>query len=207
MTEGTNLIPISDAQAEALKEATSLLRDVGGFLRETFGTVPEDVVGLLGGDYLKVKRAENLARTIEKARKRLNERKVDTKDHPAPLTLGLPIMIAAADENRDELQDIWAALLAAAADPARSRGFRLKFIEIAKKLDPLDAAVLNGVSAMGGRVEAGNRSSLAASVHITGDQLDVSMANLLELGLLQDANMMVTGMAPLGLEFLRAIAQ
>jgi hypothetical protein len=60
---------------------------------------------------------------------------------------------------------------------------------------------------MGGRVEAGNRSSLAASVHITGDQLDVSMANLLELGLLQDANMMVTGMAPLGLEFLRAIAQ
>jgi len=207
MTEGTNLIPISDAQAEALKEATSLLRDVGGFLRETFGTVHEDVVGLLRGDYLKVKRAENLARTIEKARKRLNERKVDTAHHPAPLTLGLPIMIAAADENRDELQDIWAALLAAAADPARSRGFRLKFIEIAKKLDSLDAAVLSEMNRTGGRLEVGNRGSLAANLHITPDEVHVSIANLITLGPLEDANMMVTHVAPLGREFLRAIAK
>jgi hypothetical protein len=207
MTEGTNIIPISDAQAEALKEATSLLRDLGGFLRETFGTVPEDVVGLLGGDYLKVKRAENLARTIEKARKRLSERKVDTKDHPAPLTLGLPIMIAAADENRDELQDIWAALLAAAADPARSRGFRLKFIEIAKKLDPLDAAVLIEMNHTGGRIEAGNRGSLAASLHITRDEVDISMTNLSALGLLENPSAALTVMVPLGREFLRAIAK
>jgi hypothetical protein len=51
-------------------------------------------------------------------------------------------MVAAADESRDELQEIWGALLAAAADPKRSRSFRLKFIEVAKELDPLDALVL-----------------------------------------------------------------
>lgn len=197
-------IPISDEQAKLGQEALKTLQGIGGFLKDTFGTLPQDVVGLLGGDYLKVKRAENLYRMFEKAKKRLEDNHVQEPD--ASPSLAIPIMLAAADESRDELQDIWAALLAAAADPARNRGFRLKFIEIAKKLDPIDAAVLNQLRAMGGRVEAGNRSSLAASIHVTVDEVHVSIANLVELGLMEDANMMVAGTSPLGREFLRAIA-
>jgi hypothetical protein len=64
----TDLIPISDEQAKAIQEALKTLRGLGGFLRETFGTIPEDLVGLLGGDRLKVLRAENLARILDKAR-------------------------------------------------------------------------------------------------------------------------------------------
>jgi hypothetical protein len=69
---------------------------------------------------------------IDKARKRLRDRKVETPKS-ASLSLTLPILEAAANESRDELQDLWARLLAAAADPARAPAFRLAFIEAVKK--------------------------------------------------------------------------
>src|SRR3954470_9613782 len=99
MTEN-NLVPISDEQAKAIQEALKALQGLGGFLRETLGTVPSDVVGLLGGDYLKVRRAENLSKIIDKAKKRLEH--ADVKTEPPPLSLMLPILVAAADEDRDE---------------------------------------------------------------------------------------------------------
>jgi hypothetical protein len=52
-----DVIPISDEQAKAIQEALKALQGVGGFLKKTFGTLPQDIVGLLGGDYLKVRRA------------------------------------------------------------------------------------------------------------------------------------------------------
>lgn len=121
MSDGGDLIPITDAQAKALQElakaaqegskaaqeALKALQGFGSFLRETFGTVPEDVVALLGGNWLKVRRAEQLVRMLEKARARLRARKV-TPEWPSPSLL-LPLLIAAADESRDELQDIWAS--------------------------------------------------------------------------------------------------
>ena len=52
-----SLTPITDEQAKAIQEALKTLQGVGGFPKETFGTMPQDIVGLLGGDYLKVRRA------------------------------------------------------------------------------------------------------------------------------------------------------
>jgi hypothetical protein len=74
---------------------------------ETFGNVPEDIVGLLAGDWIKVRRAENIASTAEKAKERLKARKMEAPE-PASLSLALPIFVAAAEESRDELQDLWA---------------------------------------------------------------------------------------------------
>jgi len=115
------IIPVSDEQAKAIQEALKALQGLGGFMKETFGTVPQDIVGLLGGDYLKVRRAENLYRMIEKAKKKLEDAHVNQPD--APPSLAIPIMIAAADESRDELLDLWAALLAAALIPKRMDRF------------------------------------------------------------------------------------
>jgi hypothetical protein len=103
------------------------------------------------------------------------------------LSISLPLLVAAADESRDELQEIWARLLAAAADPSRARSFRLAFIDAAKKLDPLDAAVLQIVQAdHGGRISGDVRNSLAASVHVSRDEVDVSILNLAKLELVAD---------------------
>jgi hypothetical protein len=114
-----SLIPISDEQAKAIQEALKTLQRFGGFVADTLGTVPQDVIGLLGADWIKVRRAENLQRIWQKFKERQKARNVDASP-PASLSVALPILIGAADESRDELQDIWARLLAAAADPSRA---------------------------------------------------------------------------------------
>ena len=173
MSEIGSGLPVSEEQAKAIQEALKTLRSAGDYLREVLGTVPEDVVALLGGNWLKVKRAENLIRTVEKARERLNKDHI--KFEPASLSIGLPILIAAADESREELQEIWARLLVAAADPNRSKSFRLAFIEAAKKLDPLDVGVLLKVrERTQNMILEGTRQWLASVLTATPDQILVS---------------------------------
>jgi hypothetical protein len=67
-----NLTPIGDEQAKAIAEALKTLQGLGGFLRQTFGTVPEDLVGILGGDLLAARRIENLGRIMEKSQAKLH---------------------------------------------------------------------------------------------------------------------------------------
>src|SRR5437660_1458996 len=57
-------------------------------------------------------------------------------------SVAIPLLRAAYDESRPELQQIWAKLIAAAIDPNRSGQFRLSFIATLKQFDPLDAQVL-----------------------------------------------------------------
>jgi hypothetical protein len=201
MTENS-LLPITDEQAKAIHEALKTLQGLGGFLKDTLGTVPSDIVGLLGGDYLKVRRAENLSKMFEKAKKRLEQSGIE-KAAPPSLSLLLPIVAAAADEDRDELQDIWAGLLATAADPHRTKAFRLKFIEIAGKLDPLDAGVLREILGAGGQTGEAARGSAIAKFGVTADEVQISIQNLVELDLLAVPNASPL-LAPLGREFLKA---
>jgi hypothetical protein len=200
-----SLIPISDEQAKAIQEALKTLRGLGGYLKQTLGTVPEDIVGLLGGDWLKVRRAENLVCTVKKMRERLRARGVEPTEPPS-LSLLLPILVAAAEESRDELQDMWARLLAAAADPSRAMAFRIAFIEAVKKMDPLDASVLQSVQAGGGGVRDETRNSIAAQLHVSRDEVDVSIANLEKLDLLSLIHSGFTGILPFGRELLRTVS-
>ncbi len=112
---------------------------------------------------------------------------------------------AAADESREEIQDLWARLLAAAADPARSRSFRNAFIETIKKMVPLDAAVFQAAHAAGGRVGDDRRNSIAAELHIPRDPIDVSISNLENLGLMTATNPVVSVISAFGREFLRTL--
>jgi len=80
----SELIPITDEQAKAIQESAKLgqdalgvIKDLGGYLREILGTVPEDFVGLIGSDWLNVRRADNMARIAAKARERLHARHVE----------------------------------------------------------------------------------------------------------------------------------
>src|SRR6266567_4418792 len=61
---------------------------------------------------------------------------------PANLAVALPILHAAADESREELQELYARLLAAAMDPNRASQVRRSLVEFVRQLDPLDASVL-----------------------------------------------------------------
>jgi hypothetical protein len=205
MSDSGNVTPITDEQAKAIQEAIKALRGLGGFLREAVGTVPEDLVGYLGGDWLKVRRRENLVRLLERFRERLNARKTKIKE-PISLSVALPLFRAAADESRDELQDLWARLLAAAADPSRASHFRQAFIETAKRMDPLDAAVLSSLQGQqGGGVSSTGLNGLAVELGVSRDQIEVSCGNLKKLELVggsQNSSFLL----PFGREFLRAVS-
>jgi len=211
MSDTGGLIPLGDEQAKAVREAAKAtqealkaLQKVGGFLREVLGTVPEDLVGYLGGDWLKVRRAENIARIVEKARERLEARGAEA-EQPS-ISVAVPLLIAAANESRDELQDLWARLLAAAADRARARSFRNAFIEAAQKMEPLDAGVLLAVQRNGELATREVRSRVAASMKATPDEIEVSLANLVRLELAQPTHRPDIAISPFGREFLRATA-
>lgn len=203
MSDAGSLISMSDEQAKAVQEAIKALRGLGGFLEKTFGTLPQDVVGVLGGDWLKVRRAENIARMVQKAKERLEARRVETPE-PASLSLTLPILVAAADESRDELQDLWARLLAAAADPSRAGFFRIRFVDAAKRMDPLDAAVLSRSKHEQG-VSGTRLNTLAEDLRVTRDQIDVSCENLRKLELFR-GNETTNHLTPFGREFILAVS-
>jgi hypothetical protein len=112
----------------------------GGWVADVLGDAPKDVVGLLFSDKVKVLRAERAAKLLAGAKKRLADRGIEAE--PPSLKLAIPILAAAADENRDELRDLWERLLAAAMDPNRQGAFRQNFITIVKEMDPFDALVL-----------------------------------------------------------------
>jgi hypothetical protein len=136
-----SLIPISDEQAKLGREAVKTLRGLGGFIAKALGSTPEDFIGYFGGDFLRVRRAENMARLLSEASTRLTERGVEDP-RPASLSVALPILRGAADEDRDELVDLWARLLANAMDP-KLNNVRHQFISAVQAMDPPDARTMN----------------------------------------------------------------
>jgi hypothetical protein len=186
MNDTGNLIAISDAQASAIQEGLKTLQGFGGFLEKTFGTIPQDLVGIFGGDWLKAYRLHNINRLTEKFKARVEERGV--KPERISPSVWLPILRAAVDESRDELQDIWAALLAAAADPARARWVRVELTETVKQLEPLDALILKTITTsprpnLGSEMAAG----LVEVLNVERDDVFVSLEHLHQLGCLEDS--------------------
>jgi hypothetical protein len=89
---------------------------------------PEDAVGLVLGDPLHFVRTV-IARTLDQLISKIFERRGVTDTQPVSPSLAIPLLRAAYDESRPELQQLWADLIAAAMDPKRSGRVRLSFID------------------------------------------------------------------------------
>ncbi|MGQ0741243.1 MAG: Abi-alpha family protein [Alphaproteobacteria bacterium] len=204
MSDDHNMIPITDEQARMAQEAIKLLRDVGSFLSKALGSTPEDLVGMLGGDWLKIRRAENIARLIVASKERLQKDGV-IEPQSATLSQALPILRAAADESREEIRDLWARLLAAAMDPTRANQVRSRFIDAIKQLDPCDALVLQSIARRGTKIDLSQRNDIIRELVRGPDEVDVSIQNLRELELLHELSPGVVMLSPFGREFVRII--
>jgi hypothetical protein len=181
-----SLIPISDEQAKLGQEIIKALRGLGSFVEKALGSTPEDLIGYLGGDWLHIRRAVNIAGMLHKARERLVALGMN-ETTPAPLSLALPILQGAADEDREALVDLWARLLASAMAPATRNSVRRAFIAAVKEMDPADAKAMHHlhiekmpfiVRADGGpnSVEA-----VARQLHYRRDDVEVSVEHLAAL--------------------------
>jgi hypothetical protein len=183
----SDLVPISDEQAKALQEIAKttgtgldLVGRAGSYVGWVLGTVPADLVGLLGGDWLSQVRIRNLAHYKERTEEILRTRGVAETEAVSP-SIAVPLLRAAADESRPELQELWATLLAAALDPKRSHLVRRSFIETLSKFEPLDAAVLWTRHQIPGGLEPTSRDFLATRLGVPNQAIVVSFMNLQKL--------------------------
>lgn len=203
MLEEGQLIPISDEQAKLGQEVLKVMGGIGGFFKDALGSVPEDLVGYLGGDWLRLRRVENIARMMERTRERLKADGV-IETEPASLTLALPILRGAADESREELQDLWARLLAASLDPSRAGCVRQGFAEVISKMDPLDARVLIFFKGNYHLLNSVSPDQWSQMLGLSVDELEASLWHLEKLGLVHRG--IGTSTTAFGREFLRIVS-
>lgn len=179
--DGNDLIPIDDEQAKLGQDIVEASRNLGGYLADILADLPKDLVGLLIGDRVKVLRAERLALLWEKAKKRLQNRGI-TEPEPPSLKLALPILAAAADENREELQDLWERLLAAAMDPKRQGCVRQSLISTVRQMDPFDVLILRVIADNpSANWTPSGRDFMSSRLQSSQDEVLVSFQNLEKL--------------------------
>jgi hypothetical protein len=94
-----SLIPVSDEQAKLGQEIVKAFRGLGSFLEKTLGSTPEDLIGYLWGDRLRVRRVEGVIRALKTTKERLEAEGI-REPIAAPLSIALPILRGAADEAR-----------------------------------------------------------------------------------------------------------
>jgi Abortive infection alpha len=179
-----SLIPVTDSQAKAVEKLASFGQTVveeGGqltrFIGRILGTAPEDAVGIILGDplhHIRARIALWYDQNIDEILKRRNVKKTE----PVSPSVAIPLLRAAYDESRPELQQLWAELIAAAMDPKRSDQMRLSFITTVKQFDPLDALVLRELYNRSGSLSPNSRDFLATHLKRAGDEIEISAQNL-----------------------------
>jgi Abortive infection alpha len=140
MSESTE---IAKAAAETAKFGTKAL-DVTEKLMTFLGKVfkePLDQVSGIVSDRLKFFRWQRQVRMAEEAEKILKSRGTQ-ETRAVPPKLALPLIEAASLEEDDDLQNLWAKLLANAMDPNFKSELRYTYIDILKSLTPLDVKIL-----------------------------------------------------------------
>ena len=176
------------AVQEVAKTGRALIEpgtDLARFVGKALDTVPEDAVGLLGGDYLHELRLRNLDKISRKTEEILRKRGVEEPEPIGPKAL-LPALEAASEESNETLQDMWAELLANAMDPNNNNILRQIFIETLKKLDLLDALVFQQLAQTLQQLQGQNYGAITPEdlvpiVNMRKTQIEMSLENLKSL--------------------------
>jgi hypothetical protein len=142
--EGQGATMTDEAQAVAAVATTAgkvadIIRAVGAYSGDVLQTVPHDLVGLIVGDALKERRKVSQARLAAATQAKLEQIEAERLSRPS-VSVVLPLLAAAADEERDELRALWASLLANAAVDG-GRKVRREFFETIRGMEPADACV------------------------------------------------------------------
>ncbi len=204
VTEGAKPVQESAKMGRALVEAGS---DLARFLGKALGTVPEDTVGLLGGDYLHDLRIRNLDRISRKTEEVLRDRGVEDPEPIGPKAL-LPAQEAASEETDGKLQGMWANLLANAMDPNSDTALLRVFTETLKQFEPIDALVfqvMGGISISAETLEpvhvaTGQTLFQAKDFDLRETKLELSVDRLQKLNCIKSSKFSVGDLINAGFE-------
>lgn len=125
------------ASGKAIDAVSSLCKFVADI---TFGSITQ-AIGIVE-DKLIYMRWERQVRFIKKAKALLEELGLSGKQRPVPMSIAIPLLQSAFIEEDDELQDLWAQLMANAANKSYKREIRRAYISILQDLTSLDAQIM-----------------------------------------------------------------
>ncbi len=206
--EGKAVAAVAETAGKVVDAASGL----GRFLAKMLGTVPEDAVGLLGGDWISHLRSRNAHRLQLRTDEILGLRNAEIE--PLSLSVARPLLEAAQDESRDELVEMWARLLANALDKSRPP-IRRTFIEALERFDPLDALIMDRTFERE-RFNYVPHDEWPDQLGVTTDELRISLEHLREIGcIVLEERTVVPGhreeschmLMPFGRELMRACSE
>lgn len=188
-------IPITDEQARMGQEAAKTVRtfldllvSVGrGLANSQLATIAGDAVGhWLRADNLHQDRLNNIEMLKVNGDAKIKHIKQDRISEPSPSVV-LPLLEAAMDESREQLQDLWASLLANCMIDGGSK-VRRDFFVTRKALEPIDAVILelfNIPAVARPRVDSDQAAAMSAALKdrkISGVSNDTLFVSLQALG-------------------------
>ncbi|MBW4035541.1 MAG: DUF4393 domain-containing protein [Proteobacteria bacterium] len=199
-----------EATAEAIKAARDMLSFVADPLKEIVG---------MATDSMKVRRFQRQIRLSEQLRRYLRDHGLEAPSREIPLNFSVPLIEYASLEEDDELQDVWARMLANAADASSKTERRTAFLAMLKDMTTLDVKILalihnakplrpDGLIYTGNFPDSGSQSDQGSRPGIVRNDVSVSLNNLSRLGCL-DPSITYGGLAvthvrltPLGRAFI-----
>ena len=127
--------------AKTTSDAICLTDKFSNFLGRIFGPSLQDIgdVAHLKTQYWKLKNAVAFQEKVERL---LEERGVENIKH-INARVGIPLIEAAVNEDRDELQELWAQLMASTISPESFLNAQRSHIEALKEFEPKDAETLS----------------------------------------------------------------
>jgi hypothetical protein len=128
--------------AKTTGKAIEAAEKMGSFISRIIGE-PLDAISGMVTDRLRFMRWERQTRFVDRYWEIINRRQLAVLPGVAPPKLVLPIIEHASLEENNELQDLWANLLASIVDPKFSEKIRTAYIDILKELEVIDVHVLN----------------------------------------------------------------
>lgn len=175
--------------AKTTSKGIDAIRDASPFINRVFGPLVENAVGLLS-DRLQYYRLSQFLTLKDKTNALLDARCI-TDTQAVPPHIALPLIEAATITDNEELQDLWAGLMANALDPAFKEDIRPAYISIIKDLSPLDARVLqlvnDGVNSFAQTWPSGQEypsfdlTKFAEDIGVDHDEFEISLQNLARL--------------------------
>jgi hypothetical protein len=181
--------PIDPETAKAISDTAKLGSDLigtgnalGSYTAGVLANLPKNLVGMID-DWVVQKRRLSILKYEQEFKALLRDRNVEPVE-PSPTVL-IPLLEAAVDEEREELRDLWARLLANAYDPGRRDLVRDSLISVLKKFDPFDAVVLQTLGGVTGEPAPNARDYVKGTTARSEDEVLVSFSNLIDFGCLQ----------------------
>jgi Abortive infection alpha len=128
--------------AEATTELVGAARDLGGSIAPAF----RQLVGMAEDQFL-IWRAERQIRLAERFKEFLRQRGLDAPTRPIAPSIWVQLTERASIEEDDQLQDVWATMLANAADADSAAEMRSAFVSMLGEMTHLDVVILARLSA------------------------------------------------------------